>query len=91
MKNDQALGRHHLRFAKVPAGFIRFRGNGDPIKNDKALVELVIRTAEGLGFAGPRKVHPEEWTIPASEHGSIAAYRLVDSQVTAQPVRDVVA
>jgi hypothetical protein len=39
--------RHYLRFEKVPAGFIRFRGKGDPIKNDKALVELVVRTARG--------------------------------------------
>lgn len=71
--------RHHQRFDKVPPGFIRFRGKKDPVGNERAIVEIVVRTAEGLGFAGPRRVHPEEWTVPASEHGSIAAYRLVES------------
>lgn len=70
------LPRHHQRFDKIPAGFVRFRGKHAPYPAN-ARVEMVIRTAEGFGIAGPRKVHPEEWTVPASELGSIAAARLV--------------
>jgi hypothetical protein len=68
--------RNKQRHDKMPPGFIRYRGKGCPFPPD-ARVEIVIRTASGFGIDGPIKAKMHDWTLPASELGSIAGYRLV--------------
>lgn len=82
--NDQAqpLPRHHQRFDIIPAGFVRYRGKGCPFNllpdrsRTAQRVELVVRTAEGLGFSGPRRIGASEWDAAPEEIGAIVAYRL---------------
>lgn len=78
-KNGDPHHQHGLD--KIPPGFTRYRGKGDPFGTPDGEIPppamLVIRTAHGYSTSGPRLVHPDEWALPAKELGSIAAYRRV--------------
>jgi len=79
MRYDLSPGRHMLRFKRVPAGFHKHKGKKAPCLPDE-YVEVVIRTSQGYGIAGPMKAMTHDWN-PAHHPkglGAVVAYRVVD-------------
>lgn len=67
----------HVRHDKLPAGFHRRTKAGKcPVPEDSR-VELMIRTAEGIGSSGVTKAAFHDWSIAPSKVGGIVGYRLV--------------
>lgn len=79
MHNLAPIGRHHLRFKKVPKGYTLHKGKDMPCLPDE-YVDVIIMTAQGLGFAGPMKALLQDWNPDnhANGLGAIIAYKVVE-------------
>lgn len=74
-----APGRHFLRFKRIPDGYHRHNGKKMPCLPDE-YVDVIIRTAEGFGHAGPMKAWLQDWN-PANHTkgiGAVVAYKVVE-------------
>lgn len=77
--NLNPVGRHHLRFKRIPEGYTQHDGKNMPCLPGE-YVDVVIKTAQGLGFAGPMKAFLQDWN--SANHpkgiGAVIAYKVVD-------------
>jgi hypothetical protein len=63
---------------KLPKGYKVYDGKGCPV-DERAMVDCIIRTGEGLGHSGVMRASLHDWAQSAPKgHGHVVAYRKID-------------
>jgi hypothetical protein len=75
---DLAPGRHLMRFKRVPEGYTRHKAKDMPCLPDE-YVDVIVRTAQGFGIAGPMKAFLHDWNPDNHPRGigAVVAYKVV--------------